>query len=44
MMANFDLEKGEVAAYDYAQDFPYKDTKALISEGLIKELEGAEIG
>ena len=44
MMENFDIARVAADETDYAAEFPYRDTKALIAEGLIKELEGQEIG
>ena len=43
MMANYEIEKGDVEAVDYASQYAYKDTKTLIAENLIKELQGGEI-
>ena len=43
MMANYEIEKGEVEAIDYAAQYAYKDTKTLIAENLIKELQGGEV-
>ena len=43
MMANYEIEKGDVEAVDYASQYVYKDTKTLIAENLIKELQGGEI-
>ncbi len=42
MMANYDIERGEVEDLDYASWYAYKDTKTLIEEKLIKELETPE--
>ena len=44
MMENYDIARVAADETDYAAEFPYRDTKALIAEGLIKELEGQEIG
>ena len=43
MMANYEIEKGDAEAVDYASQYAYKDTKTLIAENLIKELQGGEI-
>ena len=43
MMANYEIEKGENEAIDYASQYTYKDTKTLIAENLIKELQGGEL-
>lgn len=42
MMANFEIEREELADLDYASWYAYKDTKTLIEENLIKELEAPE--
>ncbi len=42
MMANYDIERGEIEDLDYASWYAYKDTKTLIEENLIKELETPE--
>ena len=39
MMANFEIERGEAEDLDYASWYAYKDTKTLVEENLIKELE-----
>ena len=39
MMANFEIERGETEDLDYASWYAYKDTKTLVEENLIKELE-----
>ena len=44
MMANYEIEQGEYEAIDYASQYPYRDTKTLIAENLVKELQGGEIG
>ena len=44
MMENFDIARVEADETDYTAAFPYRDTKTLIEEGLIKELQGQEIG
>ena len=44
MMANYEIEQGEYEAVDYASQYPYRDTKTLIAENLVKELQGGEIG
>lgn len=44
MMENFDIARATADETDYAAAFPYRDTQALIAEGLIKELEGKPIG
>ena len=44
MMENFDIARAASDETDYVAEFPYRDTKTLIAEGLVKELEGQEIG
>ena len=39
MMANFEIERGETEDLDYAAWYAYRDTKTLVEENLIKELE-----
>lgn len=39
MMANYDIERGETQDLDFLSSYTYRDTKTLIREGLIKELE-----
>ena len=42
MMANYDIERGETQDLDFLSSYGYRDTKTLIGEGLIKELETPE--
>ena len=42
MMANYEIERGETQDLDYPSLYAYRDTKTLIGEGLIKELESTE--
>lgn len=42
MMANYDIERGETQDLDFLSSYSYRDTKTLIGEGLIKELETPE--
>ncbi len=42
MMANYEIERGETQDLDYQSSYAYRDTKTLVEEGLIKELETTE--
>ena len=42
MMANYEIERGETQDLDYLSSYAYRDTKTLIEEGLVKELETTE--
>ncbi len=42
MMANYEIERGDSEDLDYASWYAYRDTKSLIEENLIKELETPE--
>ncbi len=42
MMANYEIERGETQDLDYQSSYAYRDTKTLVEEGLIKELESTE--
>ena len=42
MMENYEIERGDSEDLDYASWYAYRDTKTLIEENLIKELETPE--